>query len=317
MRNNFFIYDSGTYFFIKVLTVLVLLLPVSQSFAAPILKIDPDKQFDFAEYTFSTGDYFRAIGEYKRFIYFFPEDEKIELAMHRIGMSYFNSGLFREAIDSFNSLINKYGVTYLSIKSYWMISECHMKLNAPGPAIVILQNLTLITDDSDVKDEAYYRIGWIYLETASWEKARLFFGKVSEKNRNKYILKRLSAELDREKSIKKKNPVAAGFLSILPGAGYLYCERYKDALISFLVNGGLIFAAYESFDNDNYALGGVISVVEMGFYTGNIYGSITSAHKYNRTKTRDFIENLKKNMKIDLSSGYNNNGIAVSFRYDF
>jgi len=73
-------------------------------------------------------------------------------------------------------------------------------------------------------------------------------------------------------------------LSVIPGAGYLYLERYQDALISLLVNTALIFAAYEAFDNDLYVLGGIISFVELGFYAGNIYGATTSAHKINRSQ---------------------------------
>ena len=43
-------------------------------------------------------------------------------------------------------------------------------------------------------------------------------------------------------------------------------------------------AAYEAFDHDNPALGGVISFVEAGFYSANIYGSVTAAHKYNKAQ---------------------------------
>ncbi len=297
--------------------VFALSLPFSQSFAGSVLKIDPDKQFDFAEYYFSSGEYFRAIGEYKRFIHFFPWDDRVELAMFKSGMSYFKSRRFNEAIDSFEKLIDRYGDTALSMRSYVMISECYMGLKKAGPAISSLHNLITITDDVSVKDEAYYRIGWIYLEMASWEKADLCFKKVSIQNRKKYRLKRLTVELNKEKLIPRKNPVLAGFLSAIPGAGYVYCERYQDGLIAFLLNCGLMWAAYESFDNGNNALGGIIALVELGFYAGNIYGATTSAHKYNRTNTTQFIEKLKKNTKVSLSLGDKNEGIALCLRYLF
>ena len=306
-------------------TIFFLFIPFSHCFAGadpePDLKssiiINPDKQFNFAEYYFSNKDYLMAVAEYNRFIYFFPEDQRVETAMYRIGMSYYLGRHFKEAVNSFRAVIDRYVDTELSIKSYFMLSEAHLNLNTFGPAIINLNNLITITHDEDVKDEAYYRIGWICIETASWEKARLYFSRISAKNKDKYRLERLNAELNKERSIPQKKPDLAGFLSIIPGAGYLYCERYQDALIAFLLNGGLILAAYKSFDNDNNALGGVIAFVEFGFYAGNIYGAVASAHKYNRKKTGQFIEKLKNNAKINLSADVENKGVCFAFKFVF
>jgi tetratricopeptide (TPR) repeat protein len=234
-----------------------------------------------------------AVAEYNRFIYFFPEDQRVETAMYRIGMSYYFGRHFKEAVNSFRAVIDRYVDTELSIKSYFMISDAHVNLNTFGPAIINLNNLITITQDEDIRDEAYYRIGWICIETASWEKARLYFSKISAKNKDKYQLERLNAELNKERSIPQKKPDLAGFLSIIPGAGYLYCERYQDALIAFLLNGGLILAA------------------------GNIYGAVASAHKYNRKKTGQFIEKLKNNTKISLSADVENKGVCLAFKFVF
>ena len=168
-----------------------------------------------------------------------------------------------------------------------------------------------------MRDEAYYRLGWIYLETASWDKAGLYFSKISNQNKDKYRLERLSSELDKEKLIQKKNPKLAGFLSIIPGAGFLYCERYQDALIAFLLNGGLMYAAYEAFDEGHDALGGIISFVGFGFYAGNIYGSIAGAHKYNHNKTGKFLEKLKNNAKVNLSADFHNKGVYFALQFVF
>ncbi|OEU65624.1 MAG: hypothetical protein BBJ57_10310 [Desulfobacterales bacterium PC51MH44] len=316
------IYKLKINFIITFFAVFVLLSSFSQSSAGPALTIDPDKQFDFAKHYFLSGEYFRAIDEYKRFIYFFPEDNKVKIAMYKIGMSYFNSKSFNDAINSFNTLIDKYSdtdfsMTDLCTKAYLMISKCHIHLNEYDFAAICLNNLITITDDIDVKDEAYYQIGWIYLEKASWEKARINFAKISPQNKNKYQLKSLSKELDRTKLIDRKSPQAAGLLSIIPGAGFLYCERYRDAMIAFLLNAGLMYAAYESFDDDNYALGGMITFVEVGFYAGNFYGAITSAHKYNRSKTGQFIDQLKQNTKINLTGSNNQKSIILSLQYSF
>ncbi len=237
--------------------------------------------------------------------------------MYQIGMSYFHDEHFNEAVNSFKKLTDQYFETEYSIKSYFMISEAYVKLKAFDFALINLNNLIKITKDEDIRDGAYYRMGWIHIETASWDKARHYFKKISPKNKNKFRLEKLAAELDKEVLTPEKIPKLAGFLSIIPGGGYLYCERYQDALIAFLLNGGLILAAYESFDEGHDALGGLITFVGFGFYAGNIYGAVTSAHKFNRKETGKFIYQLKKNARVDLSADLETKSVCLSFRFSF
>ncbi len=75
-------------------------------------------------------------------------------------MSYLSTKRFMAAIDSFQTLIDKYVETDLSVKSYWMISRCHMALNQHGFAVANLHIIIAIIDKVEVRDEAYYRIGW-------------------------------------------------------------------------------------------------------------------------------------------------------------
>jgi tetratricopeptide (TPR) repeat protein len=283
----------------------------------PLIIVSADKQFNYAQKLFSANDYSTAAAEYKRFVYFFPKDKRVEFAMYRIGMAHLLGGHYEEAIGAFERLTEQYFDTEYSIKSYYRISEAYIKMKAFGQALIDLNNLVTITHNQDAKDEAYYRMGWIYIETASWDQARRYFNNISAKNRRKFQLEKLSAELEKEIAIPQKNPKLAGFLSVVPGGGYLYCGRYQDALIAFLLNGGLMYAAYQSFDKGLGALGGVISFVEFGFYSGNIYGGISSAHKYNRQKTDQFIERLKENVKINLSADMRNRGVALSLRWSF
>ena len=310
---------------IALVGLFLLLMPLSKSFAGSetsalpnaSVTITPDEQYNYAEKLFFNNDYPTAVMEYKRFIHFFSEDKRVERAMFRIGMSYFLGGDLKASVGSFQKLIDEYVDSDYAVKSYFKISEAYVKLNAYDPAIINLNNLIVVVQNEDVRDEAYYRIGWIYLETASWEKAAQYFSKIRAENKDKFRLETLAAELEKEKLIPRKNPHLAGFLSVIPGGGYLYCERYQDALIAFLINGAFIYAAYESFDGDNPALGGLLAFVGVGFYAGNIYGAVTSAHKYNRKQTGLFLERLKDNVKINLSADVKNNGVCLSFKLDF
>ncbi len=303
---------------VAAVTIAVCFFPVD-SYATPTVLLDPERQFQFAEHYFQEGEYYRAIGEYERFIYFFPEAKQVELARYRIGLAYLEGERYQEAIQAFKRLIDEYQTSVYAIKSYLRISEAYVHLKNYDEALINIENVIDIAPDQGIKEEAYYQCGWIYLEKGLWEDAQTCFDKISAKSRKKYRLEQLRKELDKKKLLNRKSPFIAGVLAVVPGSGHLYCERYRDALVSFLVNGALIFAAYEAFDNDQNALGGIISFVEVGFYSGNIYSAISSAHKYNRDEKNRFFRYLKDHAKLNISLGgpEGNKALMLSCRLSF
>jgi hypothetical protein len=180
-----------------------------------------------------------------------------------------------------------------------------------------LENLLTMATDQDVRDKAYFECGWIYLKKGLWEEAKACFDKISPENRGKFKVEEMLEELSREELFPQKNPNTAGFLAVLPGAGHLYTGRPKEALASFLVNGALIFAAYQAFRHEQYALGGVIAVVGVGFYTGNIYSAVNSAHKFNRDEKSRFLKHLKERTKVNLAWAKQKEGGAFMASCEF
>ncbi|MBW2644832.1 MAG: tetratricopeptide repeat protein [Deltaproteobacteria bacterium] len=308
------------YRFFLVIISFVCFFPLSAS-AEPVLTIDADRQFEFAEHYFRAGEYYKAIGEYERFIHFCPEDVRVEAAMYNIGLSYFNGEKFQEAIDAFNALLAKFPSTDFRTKAQFKISECLVRLNGQLQAIGYLNDITATAEYKDISDEAYYRRGWIYLEMDRWEEAEESFDLISQKNRDKYRLKTLSREMSKKKDLKTKSPTIAGMLAIIPGAGHLYCGRYKDATVTLILNSAMIYAAYEAFDEGHDVLGGIITFFELGFYSGNIYSAVNCAHKYNKGIKNRFLDYLRENSRIKV--GLNSNqkdkapGLLISYRLTF
>jgi tetratricopeptide (TPR) repeat protein len=288
------------------IVLIVIFLFSIHSHAASKLVLDSEQQFQFAEQFFQRGEYYRAIGEYERFIYFFPLSEKVELVKYRIGLSYLKGEQYEQAIQAFYDLIEEYQDTEYAFKSYLEISKAYVSLKRYAMALTSLNNLITIAPDQEVIDKVYYERGWVYLEMGVWVKAIESFEKVSLQSRDTYNINHLLAEIRKETPLEGKNPAVAGLLAIIPGAGHLYCERERDALVSFVVNGALIYTAYEAFNNKLYALGGVISLFELGFYAGNIYSALSSAHKYNRDKKNTFLRYLREDSGVDLSLGQPN-----------
>jgi len=282
--------------------LLTFLLPLN-CYAASGVALDPERQFQFAEQYFQKGEYYRAIGEYERFIYFSPHAHKAELARYRIGLSYLKAEQYEQAIQSFYALIEEYQDTTYAFKSYLEISKACLGLNRYAMALTALNNLITIAPDQALRDEALYHRAWVYLEMGLWKGAIESFEKVSSQSRDEYKIKETLAELTEGVPIRTKNPTIAGLLAVVPGAGHLYCGRKRDALISFFLNGAMIYAAYEAFDNDLVAIGAIITLFELGFYGGNIYSAVSSAHKYNRDAKGRFLDELREKTRVDISLG--------------
>ena len=284
--------------------------------------ITADMQFEYARTLFDQKDFTAAQVEFKRFIHFFPRDPRRERADYTAGVALFHSGQFYEAAKRFDDIIRN----AQDVDSPWAQKSCFMQsqsfeaMGNTGYAQVVLQNYLKLTRDTHTKDRIYLELARMHIQnTAAPGKneladARKNLTLISADKQQEYKVAQQLETIDLAGNAPKKSPALAGIMAIIPGGGMLYCERYKDAFISFCFNTGLIWAAYTAFDHDNPALGGVISFVETGFYSGNIYGSITAAHKYNKAaqikilnKTFDFepgFDPVNKSFFLRLTHGF-------------
>ena len=302
--------------------ILILIIILSQnSFAMDQqLVITSGMQYEYAQKLFNEKDYETSMVEYKRFIHFFPEDEHRDQVEFNIGVCLFNLKKFHDAARAFNKIIINGKENNITKEAFFFQSKAFMSLGNTGYAQIVLQNYLKLVDDRETKDRIYFNLAKIHLTDArngrpdSLILAREYLSKMSNSGGDRYNTDHYLALIIKAQNAPKKNPTAAGLFAIIPGGGFLYCERYHDALVTFLLNAGLMFAAYEAYDHDNKALAGVIGFVEIGFYTGNIYGSISSAHKYNLAQTLGILnEDFSVSSRFDMEK----KGYELSFNYEF
>ncbi len=275
-------------------TIVFCLVSACLPLAAAALEIDADSQYSFARQLFANQQYLRAAAEFQRFVFFFPRDSRVPEAGLRIARAYLHAGRYRQALKAADKLAHAGYGHQITARAYFLISRCYQLMNSPTQAIATLHNLTTLVRDPAIDDQVAYRLGWIYLEQGNWEKARESFEKVGPERRPDLGIDPILTDLSRADDLPRKNPTLAGVLSLVPGGGQLYCRRYQDALIAFGVNAGLVWAAWESFDEGHQALGTLISFVALGFYMGNIYGAVTDAHKFNRQQTGRFVDTMRR-----------------------
>ncbi|WP_139786743.1 tetratricopeptide repeat protein [Desulfamplus magnetovallimortis] len=206
----------------------------------------------------------------------------------------------------------------IQIEALFMTSATFLAIKRDVSAEVMLHNLLLLysaeekADIIKIKDHALYSLAWIYFGRAEQQHASMdekkgfllkglrYLDKISISNRARYqvseIVKDIQETIEKMK-INGKKPILSGILSIIPGGGFSYCNRYHDALAAMMVNAALIFASVRAFEDENAALGGILGVIEFGFYGGNIYGGISSAHKHNQQLVELSMNELHKKFR--------------------
>jgi tetratricopeptide (TPR) repeat protein len=291
----------------RVSLVIAFLMWLGAAMAAPAcganasgLVIDSQKQWQFAQQLFQEGRFRQAAQEFERFAFFFPDHPDRRTAFLKAGQSFMRAGDGPAALQSFERLTKNGPTDAVAVDAYFMSAETYMQHGNPNQALLLLNNLIALTDRKDIKDRAYLRIGWIYIEQLEWSDARRAWKRISVQGRQAYHVESLETALEQADQLPRKNPTAAGLLSIIPGGGQLYCGRYEDALAALLLNGGLGWAAYDSFDHDLNGLGSLVVLVGIGFYTANIYGAVSDAHKYNQSQKQRFVQQLKQNLAIGV-----------------
>ncbi|MCP4115275.1 MAG: outer membrane protein assembly factor BamD [Desulfobacteraceae bacterium] len=267
------------------------------------LYITPDMQYEYAQKCFGDKDYSTALVEFKRFAHFFPGDPRARQAKFLTGKALYHLKDYNAAKQVFDTFLYPFSEEPLVVEAYFMLGSTYGKMGKSGRAETVLQNLLLLTDDTKTKDRIHATLGWTHLkrtlemDPTALKTAETNIDRLTPSGAQTYGKKRLKETITTIKQEKGKSPKIAGAAAVIPGMGFLYCERYRDAAISFLLNAALIMAAHESFDEGHEALGGVISFVEAGFYTGNIYGAISSAHKYNRNLRQQTLQSLEQDLK--------------------
>lgn len=281
------------------------------------ITIDSEDQFTYADHLMEKGDYARAIGEFERLVYFFPEDEKVPEARYRIGLCYFKTGEYERARKAAHEVHGDYPKSITGGKALLLIAESYHVQGVLSEAnryyALVLEHF----EDSDLRNRALYRLGWSRMGNDQWQEASRIFKGVEKESPLYSSANDLSEWSLEGENLPYKDPVTAGVMAgVLPGLGHVYCGRPKDGAVSFLLNGLFVWAAYEAFEEDHTVLGGILSFIELGWYSGNIYSAVNCAHKHNRAVRDTYRKNLMD--RLDLSPftrGEKDLGLALKFDF--
>ena len=280
--------------------------------------IDEELQMGLADEFFKEGDYYRAVTEYKRFLFFFPQSGRVEEALSRIAKSYFNGKKWDETVSACDEWLKKFPTSSRANEAYLLKGFALSEKKELSQARFFFQKARESSPGAAMADEAQFQIARTYVKEEKWREAAEEFRKIDKTARLYPKGEYWAKGLDRMDQVAHKSPVASGILAAaLPGAGHVYTERYRDAAIAFLLNGAFIWGMIESFQNNNNVVGGILTFFELGWYSGNIYSAVASAHKYNKKEREQYLDELEKGS--DLAVGISLRGETPVFflRYVF
>lgn len=294
--------------------------PVAARHAADEIR-DPEPAGDtllgFARRLCDEEDYYRAITEYKRWLYLHPRSPKVPRIRLRIAEIYLQAGKPDAAEIHLRELREEYRGTATGRAAALLLSGAYHARGQYRKAATELARFLTDYPEAPETDQAWLMRALCLWQDGAVDEARAELEKIPPGSAVRPQAGIMLSLLPRYRKLPLKSPLVAGALStLLPGAGQVYVGYYSDAAISFLLNGLLIWAAWEAFDNQQYVTGGLLSAVELGWYLGNIYNAVNNAHKFNRRCKRHFFRDIEFSI-LPLRSGDSVRGVGAAVSHPF
>ena len=273
-----------------------------------------DQLVQFAEQLMREGEYYRAITEYRRFLFSYPDDPRQAMIHFRIGIALYRGQRYEDAFLTFREVVERYPETQYARQAWLWQGESLMRQTRYKEAEQVYTEILDRSPVDEVSHHAQYQRAWALLYQRQWRAAAEHLQRIPPESHLYRASQHLAEEVPRGEQLPHKSPLIAGLLSgILPGSGQLYNGRVGDALLAFFLNGLFVVGVIEAIHHDEFAIAGVLSFFESAWYSGNIYGAVNGAHKHNRHGAETFIRNLDNRFRATPPEAHN----SIEFRFSF
>jgi tetratricopeptide (TPR) repeat protein len=259
----------------------------------------------FADSLCQAGDYFRAVGEYKRALYLLPEGSPHLLrARLHLGACTARAGEYAEAAELLRPLTLE--AAPLAEPALFELALVYYLAAQPEQAAQTFEGLATRFPDSPRAEESRLLAGYARLAAGDNAAAAAAFQALEAAVPCAADL----AEAARHPALPERSPLVAGLLSAaLPGAGQLYCGRPGQAAASLLLTGLSVFGAWAAWSNDYQGAGTLAAFVAATAYAGSIRSAVWCARERNRVYRQRWLTGLAEGCGLVLVPG------QVAFAY--
>jgi tetratricopeptide (TPR) repeat protein len=259
-------------------------------------------QRDFVYHLFRNKEYFSAITEADRHIFYYPDSKYIEDMKIVIADSYAKGGDEVVALQRYENFLNEYPHSSMVPSVYFRIGILYADNRDYASAIKYFENI--ISNERTTESLAIKTKEWILLCMLLMDSEKEVITSTIG-NYNLSEIREIKDLTDEYYSMNFKSPKIAGTLSaIVPGAGQLYLNRKRDATAAFILNGLFIWGIIEAIENDESAVAAILGVFEVGWYGGNIYSAVNGAHKHNRKLKDSFRRRFSIGLNLMVKNNY-------------
>lgn len=264
-----------------------------------------DTTLDLANHFFDIGNYENAITEYKRFIYFNPNDKKISEIYYKIGLAYRDKGNWKNAIDAFRKSSAIALNDSISDEIRITIGTTLIAKGNYSSAEFELLKVSLFSKYPKIKRKAIFFLGVCYIYSFKWDEA--------EKSVTQYFsdsipnhFSKIDSLLTQAKNFKYKSPKLAKWLStFLPGSGQIYAGNWLNGINALIVNGLTSYLLFDSIIDKRYedVLITNITVFER-YYKGNRYNAEKMAELHNKKASQEYAREILEHLQLYIEKLY-------------
>ena len=253
-----------------------------------------ETQLAWADKLFASNQYFDAITEYKRVLFFDNRNELNAKIYFKIAKCYKAGAHLDEAINFFASVEKDAANDSTIFSAKLEIIRCNILRKTTERALQLCNELEKDDRFASNKNEINYWRGWAYMFADDWESASKIFGENSADKELKLLCNQV---IDAKVSV----TFATVISYILPGAGQIYSGKILSGLMSLawnLVAGYFTVNAFVA----NRAFDGIVigELVWLRFYRGNIENAKNFAVEKNlevSNKALKFLQNEYRGLK--------------------
>jgi len=255
-----------------------------------------DKQLlSFADHLFDEGDYYRAITEYERFLFNYPDNTEAPRARIKIGLAYQKGQKWRQAEEELGTVIRDYKGSPYERQAAWELGETYYKSGQFTLAASQYKHFRESFPGENLAQKAQMRIAWCSVRTGDFQTVKKELSLVESGSPYYEPAQGFLKDLAGFDSLSHRSPALSGAMSaVIPGTGQFYAGRYMDGMAALIINAAFIYGAVEAYNKKIYGAFGILLFFETGWYGGNIFSAITSTHKYNRVQKENYLNTLEK-----------------------
>jgi outer membrane protein assembly factor BamD (BamD/ComL family) len=293
-------------FLILVSLSILSFIPWSEARPDEGILVTEHLQLRIADTLMEEGEFYRAITEYKRFAILFPESASLDYALFKTGVAYYKGEEYEAAARSFFVLEGKYKDSVHSSEASFLRGLALWRLNRLTDAASAFERVAAEYFQSEYVPVALVARALLALDVDDVDQAmsslQRLIDEYPDHPRAEMAMEAFQLLPEYRDLPQKSKALAAVMSAILPGSGYIYAGNYGDGLTAFFLNGLFIAGAAVGISEANYALGGLVGVIGLPFYFGNIYGSANAVKKANLAVKDSFKKRIYRVLDFDIAS---------------